>query len=91
MSMTTLNHNKKLSQALQILNDAAREKKEEIQENIVKFRKTAQKAINQSGQKIKRAASDVDAQVHKNPWVYIGSVAAGAVLLGFLLGKSRKK
>ena len=37
----------------------------------------------------KKAASTVNDSVHKHPWPYIGSVALGALILGFLLGRRR--
>jgi hypothetical protein len=35
-------------------------------------------------------AGDVNKSVHQNPWPYIAGTAATAVLVGFLLGRSRK-
>ena len=35
-------------------------------------------------------AHDVDKHVHKNPWPYLAGTAAVGVLLGFILGRSRK-
>ena len=35
-------------------------------------------------------AHDVDKNVHQNPWAYIAGTAAVGVLLGFILGRSRK-
>jgi len=35
-------------------------------------------------------AHDVDKHVHQNPWPYIAGTAAVGVLLGFILGRSRK-
>lgn len=40
-----------------------------------------------SGEKAKEIAETVDESVHKNPWPYIGGVAVGALLLGFILGR----
>lgn len=91
MSTNSLNHSKKITTALNILNEAAQDKKEEIQENLARFAKQTQKSVYQGGQKVKKAASQVDSQVHDNPWIYIGSVAAGAMLVGFLLAKAKRK
>ncbi len=40
-----------------------------------------------SEEKTKELAGAVDQNVRKNPWVYIGGVAVGALLLGFILGR----
>lgn len=40
-----------------------------------------------SEEKAKEIAENVDESVHKNPWPYIGGVAVGALLLGFILGR----
>ncbi|MEM4247822.1 MAG: hypothetical protein QXH80_01020 [Candidatus Nanoarchaeia archaeon] len=37
--------------------------------------------------KAKELAGAVDENVRKNPWPYIGGVAVGALLLGFILGR----
>ena len=34
-------------------------------------------------------ASDVDKNVHRNPWPYIGGTAVVGLLLGFILGRNR--
>ncbi len=40
-----------------------------------------------SEEKAKEIAGAVDQNVRKNPWPYIGGVAVGALLLGFILGR----
>lgn len=40
--------------------------------------------------KAREVAQNVDKSVHENPWPYIGGAAAVGVLLGFVLGRSRK-
>ena len=112
MSTDVPNSNKKFEEALHLLNEAAKEKKEEIQnlltdkyqhiqdamqqvafknrENWERARRFAEEAIGEGGEKLKEAASEVDKQVRKNPWPYIGGVAVGALLLGFILGNSRR-
>jgi len=112
MSTEVPNSNKKFEEALHLLNEAAKEKKEEIQnlltdkyqhiqdvmqqvafknrENWEHARRFAEEAIGEGGEKIKEAASEVDRQVRKNPLRYIGGVAVGALLLGFILGNSRR-
>jgi len=40
--------------------------------------------------KAREIARDVDEGVHQNPWPYIAGSAAVSVLLGYILGHSRK-
>ena len=111
MSADAANSNKKFEEALQLLNEAAREKKEEIQDllgdkyahirdvvrdaalknqkQFTRYRKLTEDALEEGTEKLKDIASDVDERVHENPWPYIGGVAIGALLLGFILGSSR--
>ena len=111
MSTETNSSNKKFEEAFQLLNEAAREKKQEIQqlfgdkyshirqvvqdaaeqqgERLNRVRQAAGDAMEIGGERIKQVASDVDERVKENPWPYIGGVAIGALLLGFILGASR--
>ena len=41
-------------------------------------------------EKAREIAHDVDKNVHQNPWPYIAGSAVVGVLLGFILGQSRK-
>ena len=43
-----------------------------------------------SVEKAREIAHDVDKNVHRNPWPYIGGAAAVGVLLGYILGRSRE-
>jgi ElaB/YqjD/DUF883 family membrane-anchored ribosome-binding protein len=47
----------------------------------------AEHARDISEEKAREIARTVDENVHKNPWPYLGGVAVGALLLGFVLGK----
>ena len=103
--MTTETHlktsNAKISEALELLNEAAREKKDELQGLMVNkyahIREAmssgvehAQEAIAQGREKVIEIAGDVDKRVHKDPWVYIAGAAAASLLLGYLMGSKRK-
>ncbi len=112
MSTDNSNSNKKFEEALQLLNDAAKEKKDEIQnllgDKYTDIRKVIEQAASKGQKNLKRAqrvagewieegeetlrdvASEVDERVHENPWPYLGGVAIGALLLGFILGSSSR-
>jgi len=96
---------KRINEALELLNAAARDKKGELQaamenkyadlSSVVssftdQMKSRATEKFEAGKQKVIDVATDIDKSVHKNPWAYIGGAAAGAMLLGFLLGRSRK-
>ena len=112
MSIDNANSSKKFEEALQLLNEAAKDKKDEIQnllgDKYTDIRKIIEQAAAKQKQNLKHAqrvagewieegeetlrdvASEVDERVHENPWPYIGGVAIGALLLGFILGSSSR-
>jgi len=103
----------RLTDALKVLEEAAKEKKEELKhlitdkysvlkdaffdaensaserfDNIkVKSVEAAANAKEIGEEKAKEIANNVDESVHKNPWPYIGGVAVGSLLLGYILGR----
>ena len=91
MATVTINHNHKFNKAIQLLGKAAEKKKAEIAGNLNRFKDAAEEALQESGKKIKKTALTVNKTVKKNPWAYIGGVAAGAMILGFILGKTNRK
>jgi ElaB/YqjD/DUF883 family membrane-anchored ribosome-binding protein len=114
MSTATTN-NDKLSEALKLLEEAAKEKKDDLQDMIqgkysnlkealigkeeditkalLNAKKQALKAALHASEvgteRAKEIAAEVDQQVHDNPWPYIGGVAFGALLIGYILGRSK--
>jgi ElaB/YqjD/DUF883 family membrane-anchored ribosome-binding protein len=103
---------KKFEDALHLLNEAAREKKEEIQsligdkysqlrdvieetatkgrKDFRRAKKTAENWLDENSEGLRETVADLDERVHENPWAYVGGVAAGALLLGFILGSSSR-
>ncbi len=105
----------KIEEALDLLQEAARDKKNELKNLILDkyselkntfFDKESELAQNisdttrhateglrhakQVGQeKIQEAASRVDREVHANPWSYIGGIALGTLILGYMLGRRK--
>ena len=112
MAMENSQGNKKFEEALQLLNEAARDKKEEIQnllgnkyseirelleetaskqkKNFAQARRVAEDWMEEGGEQVREVVEDIDDKVHENPWPYIGGVAIGALLLGFILGSSSR-
>ncbi|MFA5866083.1 MAG: hypothetical protein WC975_15530 [Phycisphaerae bacterium] len=105
--------NEKIEEALNLLTDAAKEKKQELL-NLVgekyshlrdaffdgqshmreTFSDTAHHVADSARQysemgqeQVRDAASRVDKNVHASPWSYLGGVALGALILGYLLGR----
>lgn len=92
------NHNGKINEALELLNDAAQHKKDEIlklvtnkyadfREAVESTKETAGEVIREGQVRVRKAAKEVDKNAHKNPWAFIGAAAGTALLLGFILGK----
>ena len=110
---TDANSNKRFEEALQLLNEAAKEKKDEIQrlisdkysyikdavqdateDNLKKFnrmKKLTARAIEEGSDQAMEMVEDLDKQVRKNPWAYIGGAALGALLVGYIMGSSKNK
>jgi ElaB/YqjD/DUF883 family membrane-anchored ribosome-binding protein len=100
----TAANTERLDEALAHLNEAAKERREDIQkllaEKYTDLRSALGGAARASGDWFKEegrevadtaklAAGTVDHSVRKHPWYYIGGAAVGALLLGFLLGRHR--
>ncbi len=96
------NHNGKINEALELLNNAARDKKEEIlslitnrytdlKDAVETTKEKADEAIHAGQVRFKKATRDMNKKVSKDPWAFIGAAAGVALLLGFVLGKSSKR
>ena len=97
--------NEKISEALHLLDEAAREKKDEFKSALSDKYAHLKDAISAAGkhavetavhvkdvgaEKAREVARDVDKNVHQNPWPYIAGTAAVGLLLGYILGRNRK-
>ncbi len=105
-----------LAAALKLLEEAARQKKDELQavmsdkythlrslimesdRSIIKSLASAKDHALETATHLKDVgvekahaiAGDVDKSVHQNPWPYLAGTAVAGLLLGFILGRSRK-
>ena len=93
--------NVKIAQALELLNEAAREKKDEVKslltdkyahlkEAIAGGTEQGRQVIEKAQQFAKETTIAADKHVRENPWAYIGGAAAVSVVLGYLMGSRRK-
>jgi len=96
---------KRISEALELLNAVARDKKSELEaamhdkyndlKSLVgtlggQVRTRAAERFEVGKQKVVDVASDIDESVHRNPWAYIGGAVIAGLLLGLLIGRSRR-
>jgi len=112
----TQTSNENFAAALKLLEEAAKQKKEELravmsdkytnlrslilekESSLMKSLTSAKdQALEMTAhareagvEKAREIARDVDKNVHQNPWPYIAGSAVVGVLLGFILGQSRK-
>ncbi len=108
--------NDKIAEALKLLEDAAKQKKDELKavmsdkythlkDLILENESSLMKSLTQtkdrtieavteaseaSIEKAREFAHDANKHVHRNPWPYVAGTAAVGLLLGFVLGRSRK-
>ncbi len=96
---------KRINEALELLNAVARDKKAELQavmenkytdlSSVVsaftdQMKSRATEKFESGKQKVADVATDIDNSAHKNPWAYVGGAAAAGLVFGYLLGRSRK-
>ncbi len=96
---------KRIAEALELLNAVARDKKAELEAVVLdkyddltavvsafggRVKDRAAEKYEAGKQKVVDTAKDVDTHVHKNPWAYIAGAALAGVLIGVILSKSRR-
>lgn len=66
-------------------------------EAVRQAREKADETLHRGGEKIRQTADEVkaradaiDSKVHEKPWLFLGSIAAGAFVAGYLI-RARKK
>ena len=88
--METMNGNHKISGAIGLLNEAAKDKKDEIQKAVKRLQKMTVGAVEKKKRKFRSALKTTDRKIRKNPWPVIGYAALGALFLGLFLSKGKK-
>jgi ElaB/YqjD/DUF883 family membrane-anchored ribosome-binding protein len=96
---------KRINEALDLLNELAKEKKAELQgmvsEKYSHLKSVLEGASGRMGEEVRDTiahgeetvrefASAIDESVHKNPWAYLGGTALGFLIIGHLLGRHKK-
>jgi ElaB/YqjD/DUF883 family membrane-anchored ribosome-binding protein len=89
---------KKIDEALELLNEMAREKRSELRGMVSEKYSHLKAALggavadgeDQAQERLNDFTSKIDENVHKNPWPYLGGTALGFLILGLLLGRPKK-
>lgn len=92
----------RIREALDLLNSYAKDKRGELQEMLTRkysnlrsaFTEVGEEATHmfQSGrERVRQAAYAVDDNVRSHPWQYVTGTLVGALLIGFIMGRSRSR
>lgn len=80
----------KVKEALELLNEASGEKKDEILRKLRNVYADIKDAEERVVEKAQDAARDINVKVHNNPWPYVGAAALGGVVIGLLIHFARR-
>jgi ElaB/YqjD/DUF883 family membrane-anchored ribosome-binding protein len=96
---------KKFSEALELLEEAAKDKKADLQSQVSEkygslrsvlgdaaqgLQKQGRETYEHGLEKVKDLASRSDKNVRRHPWPYLGGTAIGFLILGYFLSRSSK-
>ena len=60
------------------------------EEKIKRVVSEVEQQFKQGQEKVKQLASAADKQLHENPWPVVSGVAATCLLIGFIMGQSKR-
>lgn len=104
--MTEIFGDKRIQEALNLLNEVAKEKRTELSQEIATKYGNLKAILEEMGERIKTESSEayqmgrekaadtvreIDESVHRHPWRYIAAATIGTLLLGYLFGRSSKR
>ena len=92
----------KIAEALDVLNEAARDKKRALQKIISEKYSDLRDSLEDEGSKVASAIgqaketagkiiSQADEKIKNNPWPYLAGIAVGFLVLGLLFGARRSE
>ena len=79
----------KIHQALELLNEAAKDKRQELAHILVGKYDSVKEVFSEAIEKGKVAANKVDNAAHQKPWHFAGGAAALGLLVGLILRRKR--
>lgn len=92
--MTNSHSKEKLEEALDLVNQAAREKKEDVmrllEEKYTDIRASLTEVAMNNKEILRQVRRVAEEKIQKNPLGSVGSIAAGALIFGFILGLSKR-
>jgi len=103
--MDELFGDKRINEALELLNEVAKDKRVELSKIIAvrygnlksilesmgeRIQHESAEVYHRGKEKIVGTAKEVDESVHKNPWPYIAGAALTTLVVGYLFGRSNK-
>jgi ElaB/YqjD/DUF883 family membrane-anchored ribosome-binding protein len=79
----------KINEALELLNSSAKEKKEQLQRLISDRYANIRGVMENTSGAVSAAANNTRNIVKRNPWPFLGGVAALFLAAGYFIGSSR--